>query len=253
MLKLKTNLQNFYLGLKFSFSYFSILPISFKVSDNLSHKHVLASMLFFLPFVGLILGLATVNLFFLLANLTWFGALISAIVYMSLYGFLHTEAVCDVADAIYASHGKKDAYTIIKEPLVGAMGVLFSTALILLKVAGIVFLFINNYIIEFIAILIISRLSLLLLFKVHEFRSSFATELKKSLTSFYIISSFVLFSSIGVMLISNFIYLLPIGLILALLISYLIKNKIGFVNGDVLGATLEGIEVLLFIVVAVFL
>jgi adenosylcobinamide-GDP ribazoletransferase len=170
---------------------------------------------------------------------------------MILYGFLHTEAVCDVADAIYASHSGKDAYHIIKEPTVGAMGVLFSTAVVLLKVAGIVFLFLNNYFMEFIAILIISRLSLLLLFKVHEFRSSFATELKKSLTTPYLISSFILFSLIGIMLISNFMTLLLIGLLLALLISYTIKSKIGFVNGDVLGATLEGVEVLLFIVVAI--
>jgi adenosylcobinamide-GDP ribazoletransferase len=254
--KILTKLKNFsfkklYLGFKFSFSYFSILPISFKISDDLSSKEVLASMLFFLPLVGLVLGLGTIILFSFLENLTWLGALISAISYMLLYGFLHTEAVCDVADAIYAFHGNKDAYDIIKEPTVGAMGVLFSTAIMLLKVAGIVFLFLNHYLLEFVAILIISRLSLLLLFEVHEFRSSFATELKKSLTKPYLIASFILFSVIGIMLISNFMTLLLIGLLLALLISYVIKSKIGFVNGDVLGATLEGIEVLLFIFVAI--
>jgi len=169
---------------------------------------------------------------------------------MTLYGFLHTEAVCDVADAIYASHSGKDAYTIIKEPTVGAMGVLFSTAIILLKIAGIVFLFLNHYLIEFVAILIISRLSLLLLFEVHEFRSSFASTLKDSLTKPYLFSSFIIFSFIGIMLISTFMTLLFIGLLLALFISYVIKSKIGFVNGDVLGATLEGVEVLLFIIVA---
>ena len=242
-------LKHFYLGLKFSFSYFSIIPISFKTSDNLSTKEVLASMLLFLPLVGLVLGFGTVFLFSFLENLTWFGALISAIVYMILYGFLHTEAVCDVADAIYASHSGKDAYAIIKDPTVGAMGVLFSTAIILLKVAGIVFLFLNNMLFEFVAILIISRLCLLLLFKVHDFRSSFATTLKDALTMPYFIASFFLFSFIGIMLISNFMTLLLIGLLLALLISYVIKSKIGFVNGDVLGATLEGVEVLLFIIV----
>ena len=243
------SLKKLYLGFKFSFSYFSILPISFKSSDDLSGKEVLASMLFFLPLVGLVLGFGTIVLFSFLENLTWFGALISAIIYMVLYGFLHTEAVCDVADAIYASHGTKDAYKIIKEPTVGAMGVLFSTAVMLLKVAGIVFLFLNHYLMEFVAILIISRLSLLLLFEVHEFRSTFATTLKNSLTKPYFISSFILFSLIGIMLISNFMTLLLMGLLLALLISYIIKSKIGFVNGDVLGATLEGVEILLFIMV----
>lgn len=249
MLKL-SHFKNFYLGFKFSFSYFSILPISFKNTDDLSQKEVLASMLFFLPLVGLMLGLGSVVLFSLLIKLTWFGALISAILYMVLYGFLHTEAICDVADAIYASHSGKDAYQIIKEPTVGAMGVLFSTAIILVKTAGMVFLLLNNYLMELVAILIISRLSLLLLFDVHQFRSSFANSLKTALSKPYIISSFTLFSIIGIMLTANFMFLLLTGLILALLISYAIKSKIGFINGDVLGATLEGVEVLLFILLA---
>ena len=249
MLKL-SHFKNFYLGFKFSFSYFSILPISFKNTDDLSQKEVLASMLFFLPLVGLMLGLGSVVLFSLLIKLTWFGALISAILYMVLYGFLHTEAICDVADAIYASHSGKDAYQIIKEPTVGAMGVLFSTAIILVKTAGMVFLLLNNYLMELVAILIISRLSLLLLFDVHQFRSRFANSLKTALSKPYIISSFTLFSIIGIMLTANFMFLLLTGLILALLISYAIKSKIGFINGDVLGATLEGVEVLLFILLA---
>ena len=242
--------KNLYLGLKFSFSYFSVLPISFKASDNLSHKEVLAFMLLFLPFVGLILGVGTIVLFSFLSNLTWFGALISAIMYMMSYGFLHTEAICDVADAIYAKHSGKDAYAIIKEPTIGAMGVLFSTAIIILKVAGIVFLFLQNALMEFVSIVIISRLSLLLLFRVHTFQSSFATTLKEAFTLPYFLVALTLFSLMGVMIIDYFMLFLTIGLLLALLLSYTIKKKIGFVNGDVLGATLEGIEVLLLIIIS---
>ena len=244
-------LKNIYLGLKFSFSYFSILPISFKKSNDLSDKHVLASMLLFFPLVGLFLGLITIFLYSFLMHLEWYGALISALVYMMLYGFLHTEAIMDVADAMYASHSGKDAYEIIKEPTVGAMGVLYAIAGVILKLAGIVFLFTHGFLMEFVAILIISRLSLLMLFKVHNFRSTFATTLKESLSTPYLIIAFLLFSLIGSMLVYPFLLLLFIGLILALLISYAIKSKIGFVNGDVLGATLEGVEILLFIGVVI--
>jgi adenosylcobinamide-GDP ribazoletransferase len=247
---MKTKFKNLYLGLKLSFSYFSLLPMPFKASDELSHKEVLASMLLFFPLVGVVLGFSTLALYSLLEPLSWFGGIVSAIIYMTLYGFLHTEAVCDVADAIYASHSGKDAYLIIKEPTVGAMGVLFSTAIILLKVAGVVFLFLHDFFREFVATLIVSRLSLLLLFDVHTFRSSFATQLKNTLTKPYLIGSFLIFSLIGSMLTANFMPLLLIGLLLSLVISYLIKSKIGFVNGDVLGATLEGVEVLLFIIIA---
>ncbi len=246
-------LKNFYLGFKFSFSYFSILPIGFKNTDDLSKKEVLASMLLFLPFVGFILGIGTVVLFSFLAPLEWYGAIISATVYMMFYGFIHTEAVMDVADAIYASHSGKDAYEIIKEPTVGAMGVLYAIGFILLKVSGTVYLFMHNFLMEFVAVLVISRLSLLLLFKMHTFRSSFATQLKKAWSTKYFIISSTIFTLLGSLLIGNFIFLLLGGLALAILISFYIKSKIGFVNGDVLGATLESVEILLFLAVALFM
>jgi len=240
-------LKNIYLGLKFSFSYFSILPINFKTSNNLSQQTVLASMLSFFPLVGLTLGTVTVTIFLFLNHLEWYGALFSAVIYMMLYGFIHTEAVIDVADALYASHSGKDAYEIIKEPTVGAMGVLYAMGLIILKLAGITYLLTHSFFMEFISILIISRVSLLLLFKLHTFQSSFATQLKTALTIPYFTLSFIIFTLIGTLLLSKFILLLIIGISIALLISYTLKSKLGFVNGDVLGATLEGVEILLFI------
>ncbi len=62
-------MKAWYLGLKFAFSYFSILPISFKNDVDLSTKEVLGSMLFFFPFVGLVLGLLTVGVYSLLEPL----------------------------------------------------------------------------------------------------------------------------------------------------------------------------------------
>ncbi|MBU1668812.1 adenosylcobinamide-GDP ribazoletransferase [bacterium] len=246
-------MKNLYLGLKFAFSYFSILPIRFKNNDDLSQKEVLASMLLFLPLVGLALGLGTVVLFSLLAHLACYGALIAAVVYMILYGFIHTEAIMDVADAIYASHSGKDPYAIIKEPTVGAMGVLYAVGFMLLKIAGIVYLFRHDLLMEFIAVLIVSRLSLLFLLKAYTFKSSFATQLKESLSHKYLLLSFILFSILGSLLTPYFVILLVQGLFFALLISLFIKAKIGFVNGDVLGATLESVEILLFFCVALFM
>lgn len=210
-------------------------------------------MLLFLPLVGLILGLGTVVLFLLLAPLAWYGALIAAVVYMMLYGFIHTEAIMDVADAIYASHSGKDPYAIIKEPTVGAMGVLYTVGFVLLKIAGIIYLFRHALLMEFIAVLIVSRLSLLILLKVHNFKSSFVTQLKTSLSRNYLLISFILFTIVGSILTPYFIILLVQGIFFALLISLFIKSKIGFVNGDVLGATLESVEILLFFCVAFFM
>ena len=223
-----------------------------KKGDDLSKKEVLASMLLFLPFVGLTLGLVTL-LFSFLAELEWYGAIISALVYMMLYGFIHTEAVMDVADAIYAAHSGKDPYVIIKEPTVGAMGVLYVIGFVLLKISGIIYLLTHELFMEFIAVLIVSRLSLLLLFKVHQFRSSFAVLLKNSLSNSYLLTASIVYSIIGSLLMPYFVILLIQGLFFALLISSFIKSKVGFVNGDVLGCTLESVEILLFLTVALFM
>lgn len=244
-------MRDLYLGLKFAFSYFSILPIKFTVNDDLSSKKVLASMLLFFPFVGLFLGAITIGSFLLLESLSWYGAILSALLYMILYGFLHTEAVMDVADAIYASHSGKDAYEVIKDPTVGAMGMLWSIGFILLKISGIVFLLMHHLFTPFIAVLIVSRLALLMLFYTQTFKSSFATQLKSSLSTKYLLTAFSLFGIIGFLLTSiYFITILVAGLILALIITLFIKSKIGFINGDVLGTTLESVEILLFILVA---
>lgn len=247
-------MKDAYLGLKFMFSYFSILPIRFNKTDKLSTPPVLASMLFFLPLGGLVLGGMSVGFYLLLAHLGYFAALIAALSYMMLYGFLHTEAIMDVVDALYAKHSAKDAYEVIKEPTVGAMGVLWAVSMLLLKIAGIIVLFMHEAFSLFLAILIVSRLGLLLLFFTQSFRSSFLTQLQESFKPKYFIVSYLLFSSLGLLMIGwHFLLILSMGLMLSYLISYTLKKNLGFINGDVLGSTLESVEILLFIAVALWL
>ena len=245
--------KNLYLGIKFSFSYFSILPIKFKSTDNLSNPHILNVMLLSLPLVGWVLGLLTIFLFILLSKLGWYGAIFSAIFYMISYGFLHTEAIIDVFDAIYASHGGKDTYEIIKEPTVGAVGVLYGVVFVVLKVAGVVMLLTHNLLLEFVAILVISRLSLLSLIVLHEFKSSFLTQLKESLDSWFLALLFIVISIIGSLFLKSFLIWLIIAIILGFSISIFFVSKLKFANGDVLGATLESVEILMFLVVAIFM
>ena len=241
-------MREYYLGLKFMFSYFSILPARFKKDDNLSTQTVLASMLFFLPLGGLVLGAVSLGIFFLLESLSWFGAVVAAVTYMMLYGFLHTEAIIDVVDAIYAKHNNKDPYEIIKEPTVGAMGVLWAGAMMLLKITGIVYLLVHGAYALYLSVLIISRLGLLLLFSTQTFRSSFITQIQKGFSLRYLIASLILFALIGVWLSSwHFILLLGSGLLFAHICAYLIKSKLGFINGDALGAILESTEILLIL------
>jgi len=241
-------MKDFYLGLKLMFSYFTILPVRFQKEDDLSKKSILAAMLFWLPLGGLVLGSMSLVLFSLLSSLQWLGAVAVAVLYMMLYGFLHTEAIMDVADALYAKHSGKDAYEIIKEPTVGAMGVLWAGCMVLLKVSGLVFLLMHDSWHYFLAILLVSRLGLLLLFYTQTFRSHFITKLQEAFKPKYFITSYILFSTIGFVIVGwKFFVLLSIGLVLSYFIAVKLKKMLGFINGDVLGTTLESVEILLFI------
>jgi adenosylcobinamide-GDP ribazoletransferase len=241
-------MKELFLGLKFAFSYFSILPIHFHKEEDLSTKPVLASMLLSLPLVGLVLGLLSISILSLSNH--WLSYLVAAVSYMMLYGFIHTEAVCDVADALYAKHSGKDPYAIIKEPTIGAMGLFYGIAFFTLKIGAIIALFEAGKIWEFIAIVLISRLSLLMLITLLSFKSTFVTTLKEALTLPYLFTAFGLFLFIGTIMIgSQFIFLLLFGLILSYIIARFIGIQLGFINGDVLGVVLESTEIILFIIV----
>jgi adenosylcobinamide-GDP ribazoletransferase len=153
-----------------------------------------------------------------------------------------------VADALYAAHSGKDAYEIIKEPTVGAMGVLWAGCMVLLKVAGIVYLLLHGAYALFLSILLISRLGLLLLFFTQKFRSSFITKMQEGFTRRYFTGSLLLFTLIGLLLSSwHFLVLLGVGLLFSYILTNQLRRKLGFINGDVLGTTLESTEILLFI------
>lgn len=231
-------------------SYFTILPIRFRDNDNLSHPKILSSMLYSLPAIGLLLSSLSVALFILLEPLQWLGAMIAATAYMVMYGFIHTEAIIDVADALYASHSGKDPYVIIKEPGVGAMGVLYGVSFLILKIVALSTLLMHHFFFPFIAIAMISRISLLVLIKHHDFRSSFVSKLHNSLSAFPLLFVIALYLSAGFYLLSwPFFSLLFIGILSALTLSALTKRSLGFINGDVLGMSLEGVELILILAV----
>lgn len=243
-------MNQIYLGIKFALSYFTALPIRFGANDDLSHPKVLLSMLLSLPFVGLLLSGITIGAFVFLEPLGWLAAITASVMYMALYGFIHTEAVIDVADAVYAKHSGKDPYLIIKEPSVGAMGILYGASFLILKIAALSYLLMYHLFLPFIAIAAISRISLLILIRAHEFRSSFVSQLKESLPFLPLI---ILLFAYGILgwwfLSSHFMALFGIGIVSAYFLSLFAKKALGFVNGDVLGMSLEGVELLLIFAV----
>lgn len=236
-------------GIFLSFSYFSVLPLGSNIKKM--HKMTYDGMLFGLPLVGLVIGLISAGLFLFLKGFMplEYSAIVSACVYLVLYGFLHLEAVCDVVDAWYATLSGKDAYAIMKEPHVGAIGAIATFVLVLLKVSVVATLFYNGLAALVLAAIVFSRLGLafsLNWFKLHK-NSSFAQELKKSakgkllvvmLLAYMILVYFALD-------VSSVVLFAVVSIIAFTLILRILKGKFGFLNGDCLGFTLEVVELIL--------
>ena len=240
-------MKRVWLGMMFALSYFTALPVRFASGVDLSHPRILSSMVLSLPLVGIILSALSLGVWYLLSPIGWVGAVIAALIYPVAYGFLHTEAVMDVADALYAAHSGKDPYTIIKDPTVGAMGVFYGVTILLIKTALIVQLLLSGHGIVLIEATLISRMGLVALIHYHTFRSSFVEQLRHALSGREVLIVLGIYALIGWVALPSFLLWLGAGLATAFLLSYALRSRLGFVNGDVLGATLEGVEVVVML------
>ncbi len=246
-------MKDIYLGLKFALSYFSILPVKFKPTDDLSKTNILKNMILFFPFVGIVLS-SVVVLIYTSLEPSWYTALLCSVLYMFFYGFLHTEAIADVADAIYASHSSKDAYKVIKDPTIGAMGLLYTTAFVILKIASLTFVLLHSLFFEFIVISTVSRLLVLFLIYIYNFKSTFVNALKKSFNLSNLLSVASIYTIISFILIGlKTILFVVFGVILSFIFIRYLKNRLGFLNGDVLGANLELSELIMLMILSLYM
>ena len=230
----------------FALSYFSIIPVFVKNMEikEETYKYTL----FFLPLVGAILGLIVIalNLFLNEFFNPLYSSFVVAVIYLFLYGFLHTEAICDVVDAWFASYSGKDAYKIMKESTIGAIGALYAFCFVLLKVGIITYVLYEKQYMLFLIVCIFSRLNLIYLLEYYKFSKDSFLSLAfangsvftlKILSLIYLIFAFI----IG----SNVLLLFILSLLSFYFILKVLDKKFGFVNGDCLGFTLEHTELVL--------
>ena len=230
----------------FALSYFSIIPVFVKNMEinNETYKYTLV----LLPLVGAILASLVIGLNLGLNEFfnPLYSSFVCAVVYLALYGFIHTEAIIDVVDAWFASYSGKDAYKIMKESTIGAIGALYGVAFVLLKVGIITYVLYEKQYILFLIVCVFSRLNLIYLLGYFKFSKDSFLSLAfeyggifklKIIALIYVIIAFL----IG----SNVLFLFVISLLSFYFILKVLDNKFGFVNGDCLGFTLEHIELVL--------
>lgn len=219
--------KDFIKGVVYSISYFTTLPVKLKHFE--ANGSFYRGIVYGLPVSGIILALLTIMLFIILPFPPLYKAILISIIYLFLYGFIHLEAVADTIDGYFASLSNKNVHEIMKEPHIGAIGAIGAFCFILLKILAIAYLlYMEQYFFVLIAF-ILSRASLFsaLELEFHK-ESSFIHSLKSSF-HYNIILKFLL---------------LPINFLSKYILKKL-QKKLGFLNGDTLGFTIELIEIIL--------
>ena len=230
----------------FALSYFSIIPVFVKNMEinNDTYKYTLV----ILPLVGAILASLVIGLNFALIEFfnPLYASFVCAVVYLALYGFIHTEAIIDVVDAWFASYSGKDAYKIMKESTIGAIGALYGFSFVLLKVGIITYVLYEKQYILFLIVCVFSRLNLIYLLGYFKFSKDSFLSLAfqhggvlqlKIFALIYLVLAFIFGTNVLLLFIlslASFYFILKI-----------LNNKFGFVNGDCLGFTLEHTELIL--------
>ncbi len=230
----------------FALSYFSIIPVFVKNMEinNDTYKYTLV----ILPLIGAILASLVIGLNFVLIEFfnPLYASFVCAVVYLALYGFIHTEAIIDVVDAWFASYSGKDAYKIMKESTIGAIGALYGFSFVLLKVGIITYVLYEKQYILFLIVCVFSRLNLIYLLGYFKFSKDSFLSLAfqhggvlqlKIFALIYLVLAFIFGTNVLLLFIlslASFYFILKI-----------LNNKFGFVNGDCLGFTLEHTELIL--------
>ncbi|MEV9476994.1 adenosylcobinamide-GDP ribazoletransferase [Aliarcobacter butzleri] len=229
----------------FALSYFSIIPVFVKNMEinNITYKYTLA----LLPLVGAILASIVIcfNLFFNQFFSPIYAAFVSSVIYLFLYGFIHTEAIIDVVDAWFASYSGKDAYKIMKESTIGAIGALYAFSFVLLKVGIITYFLYQKEYVLFLIVCTFSRLNLLYLLEYFKFsKDSFLSLAFQSGGIFRLKIYALIYIIVAFFIGKNIFIILVLSLLSFYFILKILNNKFGFVNGDCLGFTLEHTELI---------
>jgi adenosylcobinamide-GDP ribazoletransferase len=228
-MELKPRSNNFQNGIIFAISYFSSLPIrlkSFEADDSFYR-----GVIYGLPITGGVLAFVAIFtfLFFNLFFPSFYSAFLTSFIYLVYYGFLHLEGLADTIDGWYASLSNKDVYKIMKEPQIGAIGAIGTFCIIAIKVAVLTYLlYLEEYLLIFLSF-VLSRFSLyfVLDLEIHE-KSSFLISMKQVKKNLYFFDTF----------------LLPVKWLTFFIINK-ISKRIGFINGDIMGFTIEILELIL--------
>lgn len=251
-------MKSIFYGLALGIQFFTVIPLHQSFPMN---RQTTTAMYGTFPFIGLLIGTAVYSVMSGLMQLEFtplFIAIVTILTSIVLTGGLHVDGWVDVSDAFFSYRDKEKRHEILEDPRTGAFGVISVICLLLAKVA-VVYEIINrqpDHLWVIIFIPIVARMSVVFFFLntpamkekgiAFYFKSTVSMKGLSVWLTFYI----VVLSVVSV--ISKQYALLGFilcALIVCLLLKRFVLKHFGGMNGDVLGALSEGMEVILWSIV----
>lgn len=238
-------------GCILAFQFFSALPL--KISVPWDEKRANWSVRFY-PLIGLIFGIITFILYWLLQEYTSISFLALSILFLFipivLTGGLHIDGFLDCSDAYFSYGEKEKRLAIMKDSRIGAFGVLSLLVFLMSK-----WLFIYETIQSsyfslwfFIFIPLLSRTWVGILFVIGQpaAKSGIAFEMKKYLSrkDLYFFLVILMATIIGISYMNALMGILFffLSIFYFVLTFFFYKRNFGGITGDTLGAYIEGQE-----------
>lgn len=257
-------LKNFITGLLLSFQFFTSIPVRKNLSMN---EKSITTMYGMLPIISGLMGLTMVGLVYL--NDAYFSftplflAVLIVVSSIVMTGGLHLDGLIDVGDAFFSYRDKERRLEILSDSRIGAFGAICLVVFLMLKTVSFYEIFTKqpeHYLYFFIFIPIISRIGMLVYFKIGSLAkdTGLAAYFKKQVNgkglTLFIVFYFIVVLVISVLLKLYIVLLLCVAVLLfVLLYKEWTKRHFGGMTGDLLGAFYEGVELVLWLIVLLYI
>ena len=224
-----------------------VLAWNFLTIIPLAHRHEfrqedMSLSLAFYPVVGFLLG----AVLYLLSTLLE-GSLPQNHLHVMLFvmlviitGALHVDGFSDSIDALYVP--KERVLEVMKDPHVGAMGVIFTATFLIAKASSFIYMEHLEYLL---LILALSRYNALIAIYFFRYVSSgFSGSAKEGFERVHFILA-TLFVTLLALIFDNGLWIMVSSVVTLVAIKYLFYKKIGGFSGDVYGLSIEVSELVM--------
>ncbi|WP_155590862.1 adenosylcobinamide-GDP ribazoletransferase [Lysinibacillus cavernae] len=252
-------MKNFWYSLQLAFQFFTVLPVHKELPLT---KSTITGMFAFLPWIGALMGTTVAAVLYSLTQWTASSEVMLAFIVIGLFalwtGGLHLDGFIDMGDAYFSYRDRDKRLEILDDPRVGAFGVLSVVFLLMGKFVILHELFVQHKFALWMVLFVpfLTRVGMSFYFmslncsKEKGLAYFFKSHINTNLLKVFMLLSLVL--AMTVALIVTQFSLLPIvlGIVLAIALfifrQFTLRN-FGGVSGDLLGASIEGMEVVLWV------